>query len=426
MYDRDIKKIFKTRDLRPGAITALFTSGDFDFSGSSGTFKTSTGAITIGPGAVGITGTTTVGTNGTNKNLTVNGNLTVTGTATITGGSIVNNTIGATLTWDTGFGILTNAGIGAFDFSNGTGIFKTSSGTNTLSGNVVIAKGKTLSVDATGGAGAGTYDFSNSTGAFTTSTGTVTSKGNLVVDGTKTFTTGTGAVTVKGDVTLDAGKNISMTDGVGTFTVGTGGITASSGNLILNTAVATAYGIALSSTAKVTQVAGYTDYQAAVDFGKGYAGVGTWTASIASEMLILTRTPATETSTYYIPIPLPGRTTTIKGGAISSIVIRYHTDGGHTGADDILFTLIKTLGQANGTISTSSAVTTSYDANHDSAAKRWAHGSVQYHTLTLTITTPEYQADGGQYFLKCATVDSDSGLAFVLRGVSVNYTCIPM
>jgi hypothetical protein len=57
-----------------------------DFSGSTGTFKTSTGAVTIGPGVVTVSGVTTFSAAGTaltvTNNALVSGNLTVTGTLT--------------------------------------------------------------------------------------------------------------------------------------------------------------------------------------------------------------------------------------------------------------------------------------------------------------------------------------------------------
>lgn len=89
-----------------GAIAASGT-GNFDFSGSSGTFKTSTGAVTIGAGAIAISGAVTFAANK---------------------------------------GIAMTAGTGAMDFSNGTGVFKSCTGTNTLSGDVTVAANKDISL----------------------------------------------------------------------------------------------------------------------------------------------------------------------------------------------------------------------------------------------------------------------------------------
>jgi hypothetical protein len=88
-------------------------------------------------------------------------------------------------------GITTSAGIGAFDFSNATGVFSTSSGNNTLSGNVSLASGKTFVYAG----GASTFDASLSSGVFKTTTGAHTFgsaswavPANLVVTGSASST----------------------------------------------------------------------------------------------------------------------------------------------------------------------------------------------------------------------------------------------
>jgi hypothetical protein len=85
------------------------TGGDSkaDFSAGSGVTKTTTGAVTIGPGAVGLTG---------------------------------DLTIAATK------GITKTAGAGNFDFSAGTGTFLTPTGAATLGGDTTVASTKTLAV----------------------------------------------------------------------------------------------------------------------------------------------------------------------------------------------------------------------------------------------------------------------------------------
>jgi len=94
-------------DLR-GAVSSGGSNPAFDLSGSSGAFKTTTGAVTIGNGAIGITGDVTIAAA---KGITTAG-----------------------------------AGAGAFDFSAQTGIFSTSTGANTLGGDVTIAAGKQLDI----------------------------------------------------------------------------------------------------------------------------------------------------------------------------------------------------------------------------------------------------------------------------------------
>jgi hypothetical protein len=77
-------------------VTATAGTGAFDFSGGSGIFKTSTGAATIGPGAVTVSGAATFTAAGTA--LTVNNNATITGTlgaGATTVASLITTTNGA-------------------------------------------------------------------------------------------------------------------------------------------------------------------------------------------------------------------------------------------------------------------------------------------------------------------------------------------
>jgi len=108
----------------------------------------------------------------------------------------------------------------------------------------------------TAGSGAYAYDFSASSGAFTTSTGTNTLSGDVTVaaaksitmSGAGTFTTGTGAVALMGDVTVKGGITTAtatgMTIAAATATslaLGSSGITTSVlGAFALSGTVATA------------------------------------------------------------------------------------------------------------------------------------------------------------------------------------------
>ena len=118
---------------------------------------------------------------------------TVTSTLAILGA----NTFTATQTIQA---LTAGAGAYAMDFSASAGAFTTSSGTNTLSGNVAISGSKT----------------------FTTGSGAVSLAGPVTISGTNTFTTGTGNITLKGDVSIDGGKDFDMSAGAGTFATGTG------------------------------------------------------------------------------------------------------------------------------------------------------------------------------------------------------------
>ena len=147
-----------------------------------------------------------------------------------------------------GYDFTFGSGDGKMDLSAGTGVFKSTKGTNTLGGDVVIvddktfttgtgaialngditvASGKDITMSGAGtltsgtgavtlagpttianlaaitaGSGSAAYNLVASTGAFTTSTGTNTLSGNVVISGSKTFTSGTGAVALNGPTTI--------------------------------------------------------------------------------------------------------------------------------------------------------------------------------------------------------------------------------
>ena len=93
---------------------------------------------------------------------------------------------------------------------------------------------KTLTTPVINGAtssGSTALNFGGNSGTFTTSTGTNTLSGNVAIPADKTFTqtgtgtfaTGTGAISLNGDVTIAAARNLAMS-GAATLDTGTGAI----------------------------------------------------------------------------------------------------------------------------------------------------------------------------------------------------------
>ena len=62
-----------------------------------------------------------------------------------------------------------------------------------------------------------------------------------------------------------------------------------------------------------------TDVEIPIPLAPGVAINGTWTASNSSNVLIITRTSATQTDYYKVPIPIIGRTTASKGMKLKSV-----------------------------------------------------------------------------------------------------------
>jgi hypothetical protein len=75
-----------------------------------------------------------------------------------------------------------------------------------------------------------------------------------------------------------------------------------------------------------------------------------------------------------------------------------------------------TLPAHAGSLSASS-VTTTYDADHDTAAERYA---VAQHKLTLTLAAPEWVDDDAEYFVEL-TVDAAATSVVKLQGARANY-----
>ena len=125
-----------------------------DLHNGTGIFKTTTGAVTIGPGDIGVTGDVTIAAD---KGVVLAGASTgdfdfslSTGTFKTAKGT---NTIGGATVFAADKGVTVATGTSAFDFSGGSGIFKTSGGAVTvgpgavtISGAPTVATGKTLAV----------------------------------------------------------------------------------------------------------------------------------------------------------------------------------------------------------------------------------------------------------------------------------------
>jgi len=156
------------------------------------------------------------------------------------------------------------AGSSKLDFQLGTGTTDTTTGINTLHGDVSISDGKVLAMVRAGtfatgtgavsllgpttiadlaaitaGSGSAAYDLSASTGAFTTSSGANTLSGDTTISGSKNFTTGTGTTALNGNVTLAATKGFTKTAGVGDFdySLGTGAFKTATGTNTIGGAV---------------------------------------------------------------------------------------------------------------------------------------------------------------------------------------------
>lgn len=149
------------------------------------------------------------------------------------------------------------------------------------------------------------------------------------------------------------------------------------------------------------------------------ATVGTWAMAVASSVWSLDHSTADNTSVIHIPIKLPQNSVAFKGAMLNSIDIWYFC--GTADADDITPVIQKLTFPANaGAIPSVAAVTFTYDAGHNTAALRYAHGTT-LHKMTLTITTPFFVDDDDQVYVEL-TWNSSSTSVDKIYGVRANYT----
>ncbi len=144
---------------------------------------------------------------------------------------------------------------------------------------------------------------------------------------------------------------------------------------------------------------------------------GTWTVSLASNVVKSARTAADASFTTLIPIPLPSNASALKGSRLKSIDV-YYTIGTAACDDFATVELEKvTLPAATASAPTGAAVTTTLDADHDTAAERLAVAS---HKMTVTLSTPVWIDDDEAFYLELV-VDAAATTVFTFWGARANF-----
>lgn len=143
---------------------------------------------------------------------------------------------------------------------------------------------------------------------------------------------------------------------------------------------------------------------------------GTWTPTIGSNVASDVRGAADAAFTLLIPIAAPQNANYHNGARLKSIDVYYKIA---TGACDGFATveLEKITLPANAAAPTGAALTTTLDTGHDTAAERLA---IADHTMTVTVTTPEWMDDSYAYVLQCV-VDAAANTVFTLYGARANF-----
>jgi hypothetical protein len=143
---------------------------------------------------------------------------------------------------------------------------------------------------------------------------------------------------------------------------------------------------------------------------------GTWALGVNSHLWSFNRSAADATFTLKIPIKLPSNAAAQKGAYLKSIDIYWEATT--AAMDDVSAALYRCNLQANGTTPTITAITTTYDAAHDTAAERL---TLAAHKMTLTLAAPQW-VDDDQYFFVEIAGDAAASSVFKYYGARANYT----
>ncbi len=147
--------------------------------------------------------------------------------------------------------------------------------------------------------------------------------------------------------------------------------------------------------------------------------VGTWAMAQASHLWTYNKNAADNTSLVKIPVKLPGNSKALKGALLKSVDVYW--SNGTADCDAVSAEIYKAALPAaatGGTHAAGSAVAFSYDADHDTAAKRLTQAT---HRMTLTLTTPVWVDEDDEVYVEM-TFDAAATSAIKLIGARANYT----
>ena len=176
----------------------------------------------------------------------------------------------------------------------------------------------------------------------------------------------------------------------------------------------------------VTASEAKTDYEVQLPLAPAVYSTGTWTVTESSNVYFVTRTAATQTDYYTIPIIMPFRTTVDKGAKLKSVTV-VATFGGtiSTSNDDFEVNIVQVTTPVDGSTPVGSVLAgdagADYGTSYDTKAERLVAGT---HTFTVTIPTGEqdFIDDGEQLYARIMVSDAGSAdLTFVLKGATAAF-----
>ena len=152
-------------------------------------------------------------------------------------------------------------------------------------------------------------------------------------------------------------------------------------------------------------------------FECGYSGTGTWTPTIAANLITNVRTAGLNWFKILIPILVLSNSAGKRGAYLESIDTYYKiATEAMTLIDGLTIDKI-TLG-ADGAACAGVTVAVSQDTGHDTNNER---RDIEDHTMTTTITTPVW-VDNDEHFAGCLKVIPGAAGVFTFIGARINYT----
>ena len=142
---------------------------------------------------------------------------------------------------------------------------------------------------------------------------------------------------------------------------------------------------------------------------------GTWTPTLASNVLSDNRTAADATFNLFIPIMIPGNAKALQGARLKSIEVLYTV--GTAAMDSVAAPELEKISVSSPGAVTGAAVTTTQDTGHDAAAERI---TVADHRMVISVTTPEW-VDNDVYYNLYIACDAAATSVFKLYGAIANF-----
>lgn len=147
---------------------------------------------------------------------------------------------------------------------------------------------------------------------------------------------------------------------------------------------------------------------------------GTWTATLAGDLVSDNRSANDSVFNLFVPLALPGNSQYRKGSRLKDVRLYYAV--GTAALDGFATVAVKRVSlPATGTAVSGADVPITLDAAHDTAAERLALGD---HTLSVTLNAPVYLGEGEGYVLFCA-LDAAATSVFKLFGAAADYEFAP-